>query len=301
MALRKKFNNEEDINELEKDDSKKNAYGLSIWTIIHLVLTVLFAAGTAAFFYEQQLNSTMVDKVSKYDALLEKYDSVTLQLHQQQTHFHDMEIKMEKLVSDSSPLKAIDTPPCKPCDYSKCFRKEDCPKVPNNAKLPNTVTTDNELQTKQLQLLTKKSDLLMKKIIPMQSTIQLLSKQQLIHKYGEKPYIVDISVSLPTSSDVIEIITIELAPISLMPYTILYFLNQIENKAWDGCAFMRNARHVIQAGVTSIQSESKDRICKHQNFMDAQAGVSDSIVFQEYSEQFPHKRYTIGLAVRYYE
>eukprot|EP00573_Skeletonema_grethae_P008338 CAMPEP_0201693728 /NCGR_PEP_ID=MMETSP0578-20130828/6220_1 /ASSEMBLY_ACC=CAM_ASM_000663 /TAXON_ID=267565 /ORGANISM="Skeletonema grethea, Strain CCMP 1804" /LENGTH=346 /DNA_ID=CAMNT_0048179299 /DNA_START=34 /DNA_END=1074 /DNA_ORIENTATION=- len=71
-------------------------------------------------------------------------------------------------------------------------------------------------------------------------------------------------------------IVIELAPISLIPYSVYNFLEIA--RTWKNGAFHRNAGHVLQAI--------------------ARSGVTQSMPFQEYSKEYPHKKYTIGYAGR---
>ena len=69
---------------------------------------------------------------------------------------------------------------------------------------------------------------------------------------------------------------IELAPISLIPCSVYNFLEIA--RTWKKGAFHRNAGHVLQAM--------------------ARSGVTESMPFQEYSKEFPHKKGTIGYAGR---
>eukprot|EP01035_Chromulina_nebulosa_P020750 gene20750-26905_t len=70
---------------------------------------------------------------------------------------------------------------------------------------------------------------------------------------------------------------IELAPISLVPYSVYYFLEALS--IWKGGAFHRNAGHVLQAMLF------KNRQIK-------------GLAFQEYHPDFPHKVLTFGYAGR---
>lgn len=71
-------------------------------------------------------------------------------------------------------------------------------------------------------------------------------------------------------------IVIELAPISLIPYSVYNFLEIA--RTWKNGAFHRNAGHVLQAI--------------------ARSAVTQSMPFQEYSKDYPHKKYTVGYAGR---
>jgi hypothetical protein len=71
-------------------------------------------------------------------------------------------------------------------------------------------------------------------------------------------------------------VVIELAPISLIPYSVYNFLEIA--RTWKKGAFHRNAGHVLQAI--------------------ARSDVTQSMPFQEYSRKYPHKKYTVGYAGR---
>jgi len=71
-------------------------------------------------------------------------------------------------------------------------------------------------------------------------------------------------------------VVIELAPISLIPYSVYNFLEIA--RTWKNGAFHRNAGHVLQAI--------------------ARSNVKQSMPFQEYSKEYPHKKYTVGYAGR---
>lgn len=71
-------------------------------------------------------------------------------------------------------------------------------------------------------------------------------------------------------------IIIEMAPISLVPCSVYNFMEIA--RTWKSGAFHRNAGHVLQAL--------------------ARSDVTESMPFQEYSKDFPHKKGTMGYAGR---
>jgi len=74
----------------------------------------------------------------------------------------------------------------------------------------------------------------------------------------------------------------KMAPFTIMPHTTSWFLTLAEAGYWNGCAFVRNAMHILQANCNSKSSE--------------QATIS--LAFQEYSDAWQHKEYTFGIAGR---
>lgn len=122
-----------------------------------------------------------------------------------------------------------------------------------------------------------------------------LSRALLAHEFGDtEVHKVEMTVGFPESmgAPAKGVVVIEMAPTSLMPTAVLYFLSQVEAGAWDGCAFIRNANHVLQADPSTPERKSRRHDFKtivHQ---------SESIPFQEYSADYPHKEFTVGLAGR---
>lgn len=88
---------------------------------------------------------------------------------------------------------------------------------------------------------------------------------------------------------------IELAPLDLMPHSVHLFLEMVSHNLWDGCAFMRNAGHVIQASTVPYYKNQGSGPALRRAF--EQSGYQ-SVSFQEYHEEFPHVKYTVGFAGR---
>ena len=78
-----------------------------------------------------------------------------------------------------------------------------------------------------------------------------------------------------------------MAPCDLMPVVTLYFLTQVQQKFWDGMVFFRSESHVIQA--TDMRKDGTRR---------QRTAVGEAIPFQEYSSDFAHHKYTLGIAGR---
>jgi cyclophilin family peptidyl-prolyl cis-trans isomerase len=90
-------------------------------------------------------------------------------------------------------------------------------------------------------------------------------------------------------------IVIEMAGVEDMPHTVYWFLEQVSHKLYDGCSFHRNAGHVIQGGPAPNFLSPIENTQLEKRFRDA--GYF-SVLFQEYSPNFPHKKYTLGYAGR---
>jgi len=143
--------------------------------------------------------------------------------------------------------------------------------------------------------LKKRDSAISKMLTRTTDAISLLSKQVLDIKYGLGVDFVNASmlVKFPTSMGLPSTgtITIEIAK-TFMPVASLYFLSQVESGAWNGCSFIRNAHHVLQADPSSPGKEYL-----HSRFK-AIPYQKQGIPFQEYNEEYPHVKYTLGLAGR---
>lgn len=109
-------------------------------------------------------------------------------------------------------------------------------------------------------------------------------------KYGAaSKYYVQLKLSFPSSMPDYSTagpngtILIETAPINIVPYSVFYFMQIVENFKSGG--FHRNAGHVLQAHT---EIEEKGNIFQGHR----------SLAWQEYSPKFPHKELTLGYAGR---
>ena len=120
-----------------------------------------------------------------------------------------------------------------------------------------------------------------KKAIAKIAMLQKEVKKLLYLEYGNGPFTVLMELEFPsTMSDYNEKgkkgeITIQLAPVEVVPYSVYYFLEMV--KVFEGGAFHRVAGHVLQAMIS---------------------GNGEGLAFQEYSPLFPHKKLTLGYAGR---
>eukprot|EP00980_Cylindrotheca_fusiformis_P005221 scaffold1119_cov120-Cylindrotheca_fusiformis.AAC.1 len=135
----------------------------------------------------------------------------------------------------------------------------------------------------------------------MKSNIQFMSKMALLEKFGPGPHYVEIDLAFDAdfpqkdeTDNQTGTIIIEMAPVEEMPHVVYWFLEQVNRKLYDGCSFHRNAGHVIQGGpAPNFLSPPNPKLNKR--FVDA---GFHSVLFQEYSPNFQHKKYTLGFAGR---
>ena len=133
----------------------------------------------------------------------------------------------------------------------------------------------------------------------LQQNIQLLSRTMLLEKFGPGPHTLDIHLRFDSHKGFADggILKVEMAPVDEMPHAVYWFLEQVSRKLFDGFSFYQNAGHVLQAGAVPnfLTPPGND----HRPSEDAmkKAGFHQ-LLFQEYSETFPHDKYTIGFAGR---
>ena len=87
---------------------------------------------------------------------------------------------------------------------------------------------------------------------------------------------------------------IEMAPISLLPCSVLYFLELV--RTYQHGDIMRNAPHVLQATAYSTSTTINKATIATTIQHDGESQIS--MPFQEYSALFPHEKYTTGYAGR---
>jgi hypothetical protein len=95
---------------------------------------------------------------------------------------------------------------------------------------------------------------------------------------------------------------VETAPIDLMPHAVHLFLEQVDHGLWDNSWFYINGPHVLQAGPMLEEDDTieedtfeADRAAALKPFIEAELA---SLNFPEYSERFPHEKWTLGYTGR---
>mmetsp|Transcript_12990 Transcript_12990/g.25204 ORF Transcript_12990/g.25204 Transcript_12990/m.25204 type:complete len:369 (-) Transcript_12990:295-1401(-) len=137
-----------------------------------------------------------------------------------------------------------------------------------------------------------------KQISTLQDAMSSASRFALRQRYPSQERIrVRMKVRIPKAGDSVEKdfegdVIMEMASVDVMPTAVNYFLNQVEAGLWDGCSFIRNAHHVLQASPQSPTHKGLHRRFKELPMQ------GESIPFQEYSDDYKHVKYTIGLAGR---
>jgi len=152
--------------------------------------------------------------------------------------------------------------------------------------------TVTELPTLQEQV-----ERLEKNKVKMHEAIQLMSRNRMLEKFGPGPHYIEVQLDFDPDSHLegtADRFVLELAPADEMPHTVYWFLEQVDRGLYNLSSFHRNARHVIQAGpVGNHLTAPNAGLRKH-----FQESGFESVLFQEYSQEYRHYKYTLGYAGR---
>ncbi len=102
-----------------------------------------------------------------------------------------------------------------------------------------------------------------------------------MYSFGKGPYYVEFKVSIDGSS---KWFTIETAPNDAMPHAVYYFLDMVDKKTWDNTVFVHNEDRILSSVLASPEGEDKKHL------------VENTLAFPEYSDSFPHEKYTFGFS-----
>lgn len=137
--------------------------------------------------------------------------------------------------------------------------------------------------------------------------VQTLQKQNLFFnhlRWGEGPARVVFEMGGLQGEDEREVeeVELELAPFDLMPHVTHWFLTMAETGYWDGCHLIRNAKHVLQFNCHARTAATGNArlLARVPGGGAAEGKISGykSIVFQEFSPDFHHLPFTLGVAGR---
>ena len=121
--------------------------------------------------------------------------------------------------------------------------------------------------------------------------LSLCSHLLSLHRYGPGPYLVEIELSFNGNSDRSNkaYITMELATADQMPQTVLWFLEQVDTGIYNFAefAFTSSVEHLVLA-----KPVTEGLVRRMEEF-----GLY-RIVFPEYSSDFKHVKYSVGLSGR---
>lgn len=157
-----------------------------------------------------------------------------------------------------------------------------------------THTIENNPNRDILKKSLQRESVLKERIQRLEKEIQRISRLEIIERFGEGPYRVEFDITiLRIDGDMKNkfhgTFVVEMAPLVDMPHSVYTFLHMVDNKLWDDTSFLHQSEHIILAIPVSPKGD------KHEQFENTEGS---SLLFQEYSEHFPHVKYTLGFAGR---
>lgn len=148
-------------------------------------------------------------------------------------------------------------------------------------------------QEEKLKEVQTKADYFRKKVVA-------TNKQDVIDKYGDGQIRVTMELIFPPTlaedgrlvpDEGPSTIVMETAPLDFMPHSVYTFLEMVSEGLIEGCSFVTNNEHTLKTAPLSYDGKNS----KHKTMQFYEANL-ESVAFQEYSADFPHKKYTVGFA-----
>ena len=149
----------------------------------------------------------------------------------------------------------------------------------------------NPQMVEEVSAIQRKLKLAANRAQKLKQQVSEISKHDAIDKYGLGPQRVEIELVFPGHLNGPTKFVVEMAPLDVMPHSVYTFLEMVSLGLVDGCSFILNALHVIKAAPLPFDGAANPN--KAQEFVDK--GL-ESVAFREYSQEYPHKPFTVGFA-----
>eukprot|EP00550_Attheya_septentrionalis_P002494 CAMPEP_0198284718 /NCGR_PEP_ID=MMETSP1449-20131203/4172_1 /TAXON_ID=420275 /ORGANISM="Attheya septentrionalis, Strain CCMP2084" /LENGTH=436 /DNA_ID=CAMNT_0043981927 /DNA_START=264 /DNA_END=1574 /DNA_ORIENTATION=- len=170
--------------------------------------------------------------------------------------------------------------------------------VSSQLKLAQTATHNIEHQIEE-QRNNRPAIHLTPDYIRLTQQIQSMNHYELIDRFGEGPYHVQIDLEFPWDDglhqgyeDTSVPFVIELAENNVMPHSVLHFLKMVHSGLWDGCSFSVSTHHFIQAWPVGYRHDLEQQ-GEELQLAFARQGLT-ALSFQEYSPKWEHDTFTVG-------
>ena len=75
-----------------------------------------------------------------------------------------------------------------------------------------------------------------------------------------------------------------MAPSNVMPHSVYFFMDMVDQKVWDNTVFLHTQDHILTSVLATPGGEDKRPL------------VESRLAFPEYSDQFQHEKFTFGFA-----
>lgn len=157
----------------------------------------------------------------------------------------------------------------------------------------------------------KREGALWGRIDGLQARIESDSHREATEWFGPGPHRVELDLEYPevqrTNPDATTwprsrgTITLEMAPLDVMPHAVNLFLQQVHHRLWNSCAVLSSADHIFQLAPSYRDEDlpgAVDRAGKKTHYEHFRAKGLDKVTYQEYSAGYPHEQWTVGLTGR---
>jgi len=215
---------------------------------------------------------------------------------------HEFETRAARLTGEVERLRMDN-------DRMERIKKDEEEKI-RRRKEEEKMTKRMEEERKELS---KRDAAVREQVKVLEERIRVESRREAEEKFGPGPHRVEIALDFPSSQPTVDDggrelpykFHVELADLAAMPHSVHLFLEQVSRGLWDDCAFVWNPSHLILAsphvhrrggdGSDGDPNELVSDDVRREKFRDV---GFDRVSFQEYSPEYPHRQYTLGLAGR---
>mmetsp|Transcript_8754 Transcript_8754/g.16527 ORF Transcript_8754/g.16527 Transcript_8754/m.16527 type:complete len:370 (-) Transcript_8754:50-1159(-) len=169
----------------------------------------------------------------------------------------------------------------------KHFRDLQRTALGTSSKMPwNEYTQSNNWTRALSDDIIQKHDGQESQLTQLREYVQYYHQLELERRFGPGPYYIEMKLIIKGTP---RYMTIQTAPNHLLPHTIYVFMDMVHRKVWNNTIFLHQWNHKIQAKrmPPSTTGNSPAAI---------QRSMELSII--EYSEEYPHEAYTVGLSGR---
>jgi len=137
------------------------------------------------------------------------------------------------------------------------------------------------------QKIDSRQNAMKRRVNDLQNTIAALHRGEAIEHFGTGKYQVEFKLLIDSESFSF---IVEMASIDSMPHSVNYFMEQINARVWDNTIITYGADHILFAQLRDAEGNDKRHLLSEINI--------SSLAFPEYSDKYPHRKYTLGFSGR---
>lgn len=143
-------------------------------------------------------------------------------------------------------------------------------------------------------------------IMLLESRVRKDSKRIILERFGPGPHKVAMYFRIPDGMGNLgpeQRLVIQMAPLDLVPHAVHFFMEQVEHGLWNSENYVYlNGPHVLQIGPQVWEEDYGDQ-WTDEEYEEKRVGHFydlglEELIFPDYSEDYPHVQYTLGLTGR---